>query len=233
MRHIAVVNESKKVPHADARLMVEACNIQMQRHAAPAWGKLPMPVLFYEMVTMVPRDGDLIVIMDSPDEADALGYHSETPDGRVYGKVFVDPILDAGGAILSGALSVSCILSHEVLEQFIDPDLNLWADDGRGKLYALEVSDPVEADSYKVKVGRRLVAVSDFVFPEWYDRENRRGTRYNQLKTLKGPFTMRKGGYVVLRDEKGEEKNIFAARYPAWRKKGKLHEAARTARRAV
>jgi hypothetical protein len=233
MRHIAVVNESKKVTLDQARLMTEACNIQLTRHAAPAWGKVTMPVIFYELATMVPKDGDLIVLLDSPDEADALGYHTETPDGRVYGRVFVNPVLDAGGTILKGALSVSCVLSHEVLEQFIDPDINLWADDGRGKLYAIEVADPVENDAYNVKVGTKPVAVSDFVFPEWFDRENRRGTRYNQLATLKGPFTMRTGGYVVLRNEEGKEKTVFAAKYPAWRKKGKLHEAARTARRAA
>jgi len=231
MRHIAVVNESKKVTLDQARLMTEACNIQIIRHAAPAWGKIAMPVLFYEVASAVPADGDLIVILDSPDEADALGYHTETPDGRVYGRVFVNPVLDSKGTILKGALSVSSVLSHEVMEQFIDPDINLWADDGLGKLYAIEVADPVENDSYIVKVGTKPVTVSDFVFPEWFDRENRRGTRYNQLATLKGPFTMRPGGYVVLRDEKGEEKSIFAAKYPAWRKKGKLHPAARTARR--
>lgn len=233
MRHIAIVNESKKIKNDQVRIMTEACNLQLYRHAAPAWGRLPMSVLYYDSVTVVPLDGDLIAILDSPDEADALGYHTESPDGRVYGKVFVDPIFEAGGTVVKGALSISCVLSHEVLEQYIDPDCNLWADDGQGKLYAIEVSDPVEADSYIMKVGTKQVSVSDFVFPEWFDRENKRSTRYNQLNTLKGPFKMRKGGYVILRDERGKEKTIFAARYPVWRKKGKKHVAARTAKRTT
>lgn len=204
--------------------------MQVYRHAAPAWGRLPMPVMFYPAPELVPEDADEIVILDSPDEADALGYHSETPDGRVYGKVFVDPILDNGGTVLRGALSVSVVLSHEVLEQFIDPDCNLWADAGNGKLYAIEVADPVEADAYTILVKNRRISVSNFVFPEWFDKENPLKTRFDQMKKLTRPFSMTKGGYVVLLKD-GEERSVFAAKYPKWRKAGKKHAAARTARR--
>lgn len=230
MRHIAVVNQSKRLTNAEVAIMTEACNVQVYRHAAPAWGKLPMHVGFYLAETMVPKDADPIVIFDSPDEADALGYHSETPDGKVYGKVFVDPVLDNRGAVMKGGLSVSAVLSHEVLEQFVDPDCNLWADGGDGKLYAIEVADPVEADAYTITVAGKKVAVSNFVFPEWFDKENRPGARFDYMKVLKKPFTMSKGGYMIVM-RAGKEESVFAAKYPKWRMPGKKHAASRTFRR--
>lgn len=230
MRHIGVLNRSKKVTDEQARLMTEACYRQLRRHAAPAWNKTPYPVFFYPDEDLVPDDADQIVILDTPDLAGALGYHSETPKGRVYGKVFVGPILKSGGTILTGASSVAVTLSHEVLEQFIDPDCNLWADDGSGKMFAVEICDPVEADTYVMKVNGVEISVSNFVFPEWFDRENARDSRFDQMGVLKKPFTMSDGGYYVTRASRGE-KETYARRYPGWKKKGKVHPAARTARR--
>lgn len=230
MRHIGILNRSKKVTDEHARLMTEACYRQLRRHAAPAWGKMPYPVFFYPDEDSVPDDADQIVLLDTPDLAGALGYHSETPRGRIYGKVFTGPILKNGGTFFEGANSISCTLSHEVLEQFLDPDCNLYADDGTGRLFSLEVCDPVEADSYVIRVNGQAISVSNFVFPEWFDRENAKDSRFDQMGVLKAPFTMSEGGYYVVRKSQ-PEKEVFARRYPTWKKAGKIHPAARTARR--
>jgi hypothetical protein len=231
MRYIAVLNRSKKVTNADVQVMTQACYQQLERHAAVAWGRVPCPVIFHADPATVPDNAEQIVLFDSPTEAGALGYHTETPDGRIYGRVFCNPVLNAkGGTVLEGAMSVSSVLSHEVLEQFIDPDINLWYEDAYGKLYAGEVGDPVEADVYVVMVGKKAVAVSNFVFPEWFDSENRRGARFDQMGRLKKPFTMTAGGYMVVKD-KGRDQEVYARSYPEWKKPGKTHVAARTARR--
>lgn len=229
MRHIGILNRSKKVTDDQARYMTEACNRQLRRHVAPAWGRAPIPVFFYRDED-VPNDADQIVILDTPDLADALGYHSETPKGQVYGKVFVRPILKNGGDILVGNNSVSATLSHEVVEQAIDPDCNLWADDGEGVMYAVEICDPVEANTYIIRVHGHDIHVSNFVFPEWFDRENHDDARFDQMGLLKAPFTMTDGGYYVIKSSRSE-KEVYARRYPAWRRKGKAHPAARTFRR--
>jgi len=231
MRYIAVLSKSKKVSASDAQAMTQACYQQLERHAAVAWGRVPCPVIFHADPSTVPDNAEQIILFDSPTEAGALGYHTETPDGRIYGRVFVNPVLNSkGGTVLEGAMSVSSVLSHEVLEQYIDPDINAWAEDAKGKLYALEVGDPVEADVYVMMVGNKSVAVSNFVFPEWFDSENRRGARFDQMGRLKKPFTMTAGGYMVVKDKNGDHE-VYARHYPEWKKAGKTHVAARTARR--
>lgn len=229
MRYIAVLNKSKKITNADVQTMTKACYQQLERHAAVAWGRTAFPVIFHADEKTVPIEAERIVIFDSPDEADALGYHTETPDGKIYGKIFVNPILKANGTVLTGSNSISAVLSHEVLEQTIDPDINLWAE-GNGKLYSVEVCDPVENDSYNMTVNGKAVAVSNFVFPEWFDKENRPKARFDQLGKLKKPFTMTEGGYMVIRDNKGEH-DVFARHYPKWKKVGKKHVASRTSRK--
>ena len=79
--------------------------------------------------------------------------------------VAAKPELDNGGKATTGDWSVSSVMSHEVLEMYIDPNCNLWANDGKGSAYSFEVCDPVEAPSYTVNG----VSVSNFVTPSWFD----------------------------------------------------------------
>jgi hypothetical protein len=62
-------------------------------------------------------------------------------------------------------LSIASVVSHEVLETLADWGANRWADDGTGILWALEVGDPVESDSYAQDTHGTPVTVSDFVTP--------------------------------------------------------------------
>jgi hypothetical protein len=237
---IAVVNESKRITQAEARLMVQACHTQLERHVAPAWGRIPCPVILVPDQSSVPGDACPIVICDKPDEPGALGYHTQEND-VVWGRVFVDPVLDDGaGCILYDGkdpqrCSVASVLSHEVIELVLDPTCNLWADGPKSKQYAVEVCDPVEADLYTIRVmgpkKATYVSVSNFVFPEWFDPQAiRPGTRYDHLKKINAPFTLSAGGYVVLRGSNGKEREVHARRAP-WRSQTKDSILARTARR--
>lgn len=232
---LAVLNKSKLVSDADALLMTIACDIQLRRDVAPAWGMTPFDVKFY--TGKPPAKALKLVIFDDADQADALGYHSDGPDGYPYGRVFTKPVLNAEGKAVSGPGSVASVLSHEVIELFGDPECNRWADGLDGNSYAFELCDPVEGDTYDIMATNRKVSVSNFVLPAWFDQNPPKGSQFDFLGLLKKPFTMTKGGYVVYRSY-GKEKDSFArlnlqygAKYPEWKKPGKAHAAARSAKR--
>lgn len=227
---IAVIDKSAKVSTADAALMTAACNTQLRLHACPAWNRAPSSVQFVQDETKAPAGAWVIALFDNADQSEALGWHTETPAGLPYGRVFVKPILASGGTMLSGELSVSAVLSHEVLELAIDPNVNLWATAADGSDFCLEICDPVENDSYTIKLGDKRVSVSNFVLPDWFDAVPAKGARFDYMGKLRAPFTMTAGGYVIYK-RSGAVHEKFGAAYPAWKRPGKSHAAARSARR--
>jgi hypothetical protein len=239
MLHIAVINKSKLVTPSDVATMTMACHIQLQHDAAPLWGSLPVPVTFYQDDAHAPQDVSPIYIFDTADEAGALGYHTEDSKGRVYGKVFAKDLLAQGAKALTGADSIASVLSHEVLELWGDPNVNRWAEAPNGRLYAIELCDPVEADWYNITVGTNVVSVSNFILPAWFDDSPPKGAKVDFMGRIHAPFSMSKGGYVAYRSG-GVEHQTFARKltleygeaYPEWRKPGKGHAAARTNRRS-
>src|SRR5690348_1900237 len=88
MTTIAVINKSTLVSNADAKLMTLACQYQLNKHMAPLSGRGSWQLVF------VPGDQDIppadfpIIIMDDPDQANALGYHAEDTNGKPWGRVF-------------------------------------------------------------------------------------------------------------------------------------------------
>lgn len=232
---IGVVNQSKKLTdRSQVLLMVNACGRQAREHAATpkAWDRSPPILTLYNSLQQVPKDTRLMVLLDAPDVADALGYHSETPDGRPYGKVFINPILQSGGNVLDGVSSVSVTLSHEVLEMWIDPNVNGWFDGPSEQEYSAEVCDPVEADAYPITESGRKVWVSNFVLPPYFDTNPAPDeTKFDHLGRLKKPFSMTDGGYLIYRKADGTVEEIFGSLFPEWKKTGKKHAAARSSRR--
>jgi hypothetical protein len=224
---IAVVNESTHVSEAEFRAMCSAVGAQLARHVAPAWGRAAWPVVPYRSEKDAPAGACVIAILDDPDQADALGYHSETPGGLTYGRVFVKPVLDAGGEVLTGTLSVSSVLSHEAIEAFGDAFVNLWADGPDGRSWAFELCDAVQGDGYPIQTRIGAVWVSNFLFPEFFDDMPAPGARFDQMKRLSGPFSLAPGGYSVVRVA-GTVSQIGAA-LPPW----KNHPAARSVRRSA
>jgi N-acetylmuramoyl-L-alanine amidase-like protein len=95
--------------------------------------------------------------------------------------------------------------SHELLEMLGDPDINLTAlvqsSDTTGRLYAYEVADPCEADSYGYTIGNTFV--SDFVFPAWFESFAPAGTRLDQQGQIRKPFEILPGGYISVLDITG------------------------------
>jgi hypothetical protein len=231
---VVVQNHSTRVTDADAALMVRAVAHQVRYDVAPAWGSKTASVVFLPKGAAVPAGSYAIGLYDTADQADALGYHSEEADGTVYGKVFASPVLDNGGTVLVGELSVAAVLSHEVLETFVDPHVQLWASDGGDSLYAYEACDAVEDTAYVVHVGGKTVSVSNFVLPAYFDAQAPAGTRVDYLARLSRPFEISKGGYAVkiTLGKSSKVDQVFGDRFPEWKKESKGHPLARLARRA-
>ncbi len=163
---IAILNQSTLVSNADAAAMTEAVAAQVRFDAAPIWDRAPAAVVFYTDPSAVPPAAHGIALVDTIENQPqgVLGFHTEDRGGKLWGVVAAKPELDNGAEVTTGDWSVSSVLSHEVLEMFVDPNCNLWANDGQGSAYSFEVCDPVEAPSYPVNG----VSVSNFVTPSWF-----------------------------------------------------------------
>jgi hypothetical protein len=219
---IAIINKSTLCSNADVALWARACAKQLRYHVAPAYQQHAIPVIYYPDVTHMPPGAWPIYVLDDPDVAGALGYHDLDPHGNPYGRVFARPSLDHN-------ITVSSVLSHEVVEAFADPDINLWAVNlHTGQFFAYEAADPVENDGYTITVSGHPITVSNFVLPAWYNALDTDGP-YDYLGTVHAPYTMSKGGYCIVAAP-GKESQIFGERLP-WRISTKVAPGSRTARR--
>jgi hypothetical protein len=225
---IAIINQSKAVTDADVATMTAAIATQVQNDVAPIWDRPPAEVVFYPDPTKVPPAAYGIAIVDTiPDQPQGvLGSHTEAQDAQISGVVAAQTQLDNGGQVMTGDWSVSSTLSHEVLEMFVDPNCNLWANDGQGSVYSLEVCDPVEAPTYTVSG----VSVSNFVTPSWFDPQAPATAQFDMQRHLTTGFSILPGGYMVY-ESKGKEQEQWGGQYPGWRKAMKTGPMARTQQR--
>ena len=227
---IAVLNKSTLVANNDVSEMTQAVHEQVRMDAAPHWDRAPAAIVFYTDPDLVPADAHGITIVDTIQDQPkgVLGFHTEGPGGKIWGVVAAKPALDHGGRATTGDWSVSSLLSHEVLEMFVDPNCNLWADDAKGSVYSLEVCDPVEAPTYTV----RGISVCNFVTPAWFDPRARATAQFDKLGELSAAFSIARGGYVVY-ESAGEVHQQFGHDFPDWRKKAKSGQLARGVRRVT
>lgn len=214
------------------RLMATAVNQQLNTQVAPAWGMVPWTCVFYEDASKVPAGSYRLWVLDNADQAGALGYHAQDPYGQPYGRVFVQPIISAGGTDTVGSLSVSATISHEACEIMGNPEINSWRQMASGNLTAQELCDAVEDDFYNISVKGKQVSVSNFLLPAWFDYAPEVGSKFDYLGKLKAPFTMTKGGYLILMT-KGKISSIFGSTAAAnhfAKNTSKFHAAARGVR---
>jgi hypothetical protein len=225
---VAIVNKSSLVTSSDAATMTQTIARQIQLDVAPLWDRAPAAVIFYSDAASIPPHAHVITLTDTiaDQPAGVLGYHTEDQAGKLWGIVAAQPELSNGGQVSTGDWSVSSVLSHEVLEMYIDPNCNLWSNDGRGSIYTFEVCDPVEAPSYEVDG----VSVSNFVTPAWFDPQAAPTAQFDKLGLLTAPFGIVKGGYVVYATA-GKEQQKFGDEFPQWRREMKQGPYARTRRR--
>ena len=227
---IAIINKSKRVSNADAKLMMRACQLQLRRDVAPIFERKAWTLSLHTSRKTLPKRGCIAIVMfDEPDDPGLYGYHDEDEHGRRYGRVFINPTLDDGGTVLGVGDSVSATLSHEVIEAFTDPACNIWTEGPRELLWAYEVCDPVESSSYRIKVGKRFVGVSNFVFDTWFDPKTPRHIKTDHMGVTEKPFQLAPGGSAVTWNRK--EVKLKTRGLARSRKARKDHHLARTHRR--
>lgn len=222
---IALLNLSTLVPQPDVELTASAVQVQLI-DVAGVWGS--RPIGFHVARTQAqrtPEPGALtLYLLDDPDQARVLGYHTSQ-----FAKVFVRPILAAGGGILQGGpCTVSETVGHEVIETVVDWECNTWRDDLAGVLEAQEACDRVQGTSYTTRVRGMVVTLPNYLYPASF-APGAPGP-YDRLGVTKAPFEISAGGYALRRTAAGVAP-IYGAAFPDW-KRG-LVEAKATRRAAL
>lgn len=201
----AIVNSSSKLSDADCAFI--AAVLQTEAIAcADAWGVQRPAVAYYTHPDGLPvASGEVRVIhiVDDVGNPGSLGWHTVI-GGYVVTKVEAQ---DVDGTC--------CTVGHELFESLIDPGCDQWRKRRDGTSVALEVSDPVEADSYPVTVTlageTRTLRSSNFVTPKWFDEGDvDRATQRDKMDHCRAPFEMTPGGYVVVQDASGNETDVYA-----------------------
>jgi hypothetical protein len=201
---IACVNRTKVlslgVPFGKLTKALQKC---YDRHFLPVCG---FPVKLYNTKKPKKTDWQFLYLDDVADGADTDGYHDLTIHGQPVTMVFVKTVLENGEP-------VSLTASHELFEMVIDPIANMWAEASGWREFAYEMCDAVEEDTFLVDG----LQMSNFVYPSWFEPfKHPRGTKFDHLGLLRKPFSMTKGGYVIVK-RGGKVKERFGSKAKAKR----------------
>jgi hypothetical protein len=212
---IVLWNQSAVLEDDLGQLIAEACDLQMHDDVAPAYGLQPPPRVsfFPSAAKLEDLPGDCLVVIfaeDQPGAKAAAGLMAppDDPTTRVWGnrernfaRVYPGTILKNGGEKIAGARSISAATSHECIEATYDRNVALWVWNERDRqLVAGEVCDQVEEDAYTKRVGTEAVAVSNFVYPAWFDVRAPEGSRFDHMRRLNAAFSFSDGGYLIVYD---------------------------------
>jgi hypothetical protein len=190
---IALVNHSF-VPSQLIAAVVPALQTQVDRDWVPHWGG-GARVFAYENGGggRVPDAAWQIVLVNTSDEAGALGYHETTATGQPCGIVAV-------GDCIRDGLNWNVTISHELLEMLGDPEITKVqqvVENGVTYDYAYEVCDAVEDDQFAYPILGHFM--SDFVLPAWFDTSATFGP-YSFKDNLRVPLELASGGYIGRRE---------------------------------
>lgn len=198
---IGIIN-SAGLDDRDVALWADACDRQLLQVCGTY--RIPYtPVVFYARPDNLPvASGDvrLLTIVKSLNIPGAEGIHQ-----NLFGLVF---------SRVEASDQTSVDMSHEIIEQGVNPYLDRWVTLPDGREIAKEISDPCEDESYLEtgSVGdiERPISVSDYVLPSYFDPKGR--PPYDRKAMLGAPFSLTPGGYYVVKDAAGVRSAVFASR---------------------
>ncbi len=192
IRQLALVSESKMVPHGDVLKVSAALQKQATRDLGPIWD-IAATVDAFEKLEDVPVGYWAMRIMDDIQVDGAAGIH-EDENGQPFALITASSSLDTW----------SLTASHEAFEMLVDPFGNRVIagdspkpDQGRAS-FLVEVCDPSEAADYAYSVNGILV--SDFYTPNYFDPVTSPGVRYSFTGALTEPRQVLPGGYLSWQD---------------------------------
>jgi hypothetical protein len=188
---IVIINESTVLTESEVAPVVAALQKQVSNDFRPVWGA-DAALAIVAAGTQPPAGSWWLVLLDDSDQASALGYHDLTNEGLPIGKVFVASDIKAG-------TSWTVTASHELLEMLGDPNVNLsvfvQTTTTAGTLYAYEVCDACEDDSYGYTIDN--ITLSDFVYPSWFEGfRPESSTQFDRMNKIQNPFELLSGGYI-------------------------------------
>lgn len=191
-REVAVLNRSTVATDDEVKKVMRAVEKQINDHYSESWGMGCVMTFLPKGVTTGWQGKWNIVVSDTSDEANALGYHDLTPDGLPLGKVFWKTTL------LDHALP-SVAFSHEAMEMMGDPYINqaatVYLKNGGLRIYAYENCDAVESDAAGYDIDG--VRVSNFCTPFWFmPHMAGKPVKFDYLGQCKRPLELRPGGYL-------------------------------------
>ncbi len=181
---VVIIDVDAGIPTAEIERACGALTRQVLEHWAPAWGTTAT-VRATSSGPARPEEFALL-LRKSLTVADALGYHERDV-------AYVSPQLCAQ----DGASWTSCA-SHEILEMLGDPLLRRMVQAPDGDLWALEVCDACEAETYSIDG----VVVSDFCLPAYFEPQDNVVERYDYLGRCSLPYAITPGGYGQTFDPK-------------------------------
>lgn len=184
---IAISNASTVLTDEQVQAALPALQRQVSYDFYAYWG-VNATIKFLPKGETLTKGWWQIVVLDDPDQADALGYHELSSTGEPLGKIFARLDIQAGA-------QWTVTLSHELLEMLGDPEIDTCKQAADGKFYALEVSDAVEADELGYKIDG--VQVSDFVTPRWFN-DQVECDRYSFKQRVTKPLELAPGGYISV-----------------------------------
>jgi hypothetical protein len=228
IRQIALVSESKQVPHSDVLKVSAALQKQATRDLQPIWD-VSATVDAFEKLEDVPVGYWPMRVMDDINVDGAAGIH-EDENGQPF-------------ALITAASDLnmwSLTASHEAFEMLVDPFGNRViagdspkSDQGRAS-FLVEVCDPSEAADYAYSVNGILV--SDFYTPNYFDPVKAPGVRYSYTGALTEPRQVLPGGYLSWQDAASGhwwQEVWFGTDQPAFRDLGQIDQKTNGNVRAV
>ena len=222
---IALINQSSAITDAEVANIAEACNLQLKNEVAKLWDiKHPLQVVAASQADK--EHYPFFFVDDIPEAPGALAYHFVQDNGVPAGKIGVKTTEKAGESVASAT-------SHEAIELQCDIFCASWSfSDRLGCLVATEACDPVQNDTYEIKVKDGSgIEVSNFVTP-YYFTENALGNPLDQMGKLKQTFAIAPGGYQI-RMKGGKVSNTFGEAFPDALKAAKEKSQGRTFWRGV
>lgn len=196
---ISLINRSSVTSDTQAQMITKALQQQVDQDFGPIWN-IDAQLTFVGGGNQPDPNSWWLVLLDNSDDATALGYHEMTSSGLPIGKAFMKTTQVDGGI-------PSVCVSHELMEMLADPYIDrtvIYQESNvAGRIYALEVCDACEDDTFGYDISG--VTVSDFVYPSWF--QGWRGTHANvpfdHGKHIKQPFQLLSGGYISMMDFRG------------------------------
>ena len=191
MTDLVLVNASHILTDAEVQAILAPLSKWDNDYLRPAWG---LDAATYSFATLAQfqngatTGAEPIFVNNHSRDPGALGWHTASPDGQPFGRVF------AGDCKRYG-ISWTVDLSHEAGEMRVDPTIDNYFRLTDGRIVLREVGDAVESDENGITVDG--VLFTDFVLPDYFS--NKSGVRFDYEGKLRGACpTLTPGGYMGI-----------------------------------